>query len=377
MSKTILHISKFYYPTRGGIESISRQVVDSLKDEYDNVVICFSNDRCTYDDIVDGIRVVRVGVQFSLMSQSVSLGYYWKLKKMIRQYHPFAIHIHCPNPLVYPMVMQCAGRDMKIVLHWHSDILHKGLIYRIIQPAETVILKKADLIIATSENYKMHSVPLAKNLEKVKVLPNGINTSNFGLTISGKKSVERIRQKYNGKTIILFTGRHIHYKGLPVLIEAERFIKGECAILIAGAGPMTRQLKEQAKGRSRIEFIGRLSDEYLRYYTWAADIFAFPSNTKAEAFGVALAEAMYCKTVPVVFNIEGSGVNWVTLKDITGKEVPLNDIQAYASAIDELMSNPELREDMAMKAKERIIAHFTEKKISTILRAYYQSLVLK
>ena len=99
---------------------------------------------------------------------------------------------------------------MKIVLHWHSDILQKGLIYRIIQLAETNILKKADLIIATSENYKIHSVPLAKNQDRVKVLPNGINTSNFGLTINGKKRVERIRQKYKGKTIILFTGRHIH-----------------------------------------------------------------------------------------------------------------------------------------------------------------------
>lgn len=50
-------------------------------------------------------------------------------------------------------------------------------------------------------------------------------------------------------------------------------------------------------------------------------MFAFPSVTKNEAFGVALAEAMYCYTPAVTFTIEGSGVNWVNLNGITGIEV--------------------------------------------------------
>ena len=49
----------------------------------------------------------------------------------------------------------------------------------------------------------------------------------------------------------------------------------------------------------------------------------FPSITKNEAFGVVLAEAMYCYTPAITFTIEGSGVNWVNLHQVTGLEMEM------------------------------------------------------
>ena len=45
-------------------------------------------------------------------------------------------------------------------------------------------------------------------------------------------------------------------------------------------------------------------------------IFCFPSITRNEAFGIALAEAMYCGKPAVTFTIEGSGVNFVSLDGV-------------------------------------------------------------
>ena len=60
---------------------------------------------------------------------------------------------------------------------------------------------------------------------------------------------------------------------------------------------------------------------------------------KAEGFGLTLAEAMYCNAVPVTYTIEGSGVNWVSLHEVTGLEVPNRNVAEYAKAIDELLSD--------------------------------------
>jgi glycosyltransferase involved in cell wall biosynthesis len=111
----------------------------------------------------------------------------------------------------------------------------------------------------------------------------------------------------------------------------------------------------------RIKFIGRIPNEYLRCYYYASDIFAFTSCTKQEAFGIALAEAMYCGSVPVTFTIEGSGVNWVSVNGETGIEVPLGDVKAYAAAIDRLLSDNDLYMQYATAGKDRIARMFTSK----------------
>ena len=108
-----------------------------------------------------------------------------------------------------------------------------------------------------------------------------------------------------------------------------------------------------------MHFEGRLNDDELRFYHYAASVFAFPSITKNEAFGVALAEAMYYKTLVVTFTIVGSGVNWVNLNGVTGVEVPNGDILSYAAAIDRLLDDKKLASQYAEAAHQRVVEHFT------------------
>ena len=71
---------------------------------------------------------------------------------------------------------------------------------------------------------------------------------------------------------------------------------------------------------------------------------------------------MYCGSVPVTFTIEGSGVNWVSIKNETGLEVPLGDVKAYAAAVDKLLSDRDLYMQYATAGKERIIQMFTSER---------------
>lgn len=357
--KTILHISKYYYPDLGGIESVARFLAENLKD-FNNEVVCFATDKSKGIDYISGVPVHRINVQMNIMSQDISFGYDRQLKKIIASCNPDIVVLHCPNPFLYPIVLKHLTKDMKLVVLWHSDILAKGMLYKMIKPIETKLLDRADYIIATSEEYARYSSVINPYQNKVLVLQNTVNTSMFDLRKEDEKKISKIRKSYKGKKIVFFVGRHIKYKGIEKLIEAEQLVKSDCVFIIAGTGILSEELKRQAEGRERIHFVGRLSDDDLRCHLYASDLFAFPSVNKAEAFGVALAEAMYCGTVPVTFTIKGSGVNWVSLNGVTGEEVPLNDVTAYAKAIDRLLEDNALRTKYAASAHERVNTLFND-----------------
>ncbi len=370
--KTILHVSKYYYPDLGGIETVAMYLAEGMTD-YQNIVICFSTDKRYHEDMVHGIKVYRVPVNFSIMSQDVAFSYYQILKRLVKQYTPDFVHVHCPNPFVYPLVMGCINNNTKLILHWHSDILSKGLAYYMIKPFEYHILQRADIIISTSPNYIPCSIPLCKYQQKVKVAQNGLITSNFDLHPGDKERINAIRQSFSNKPIVFYAGRHVPYKGIDCLIKADAFVKSDCVILIAGKGPHDSYLHSLPHS-NRVHFLGRLSNDDLRRYSHAADVFAFPSVTKAEAFGIALAEAMYCRSVPVTFHLEGSGVNWVSIGGITGEELPLRDIKGMAAAIDKLIANDDLRKQYAEAAYQRIIDMFTTTKAVEAMQQIYATI---
>ena len=135
-----------------------------------------------------------------------------------------------------------------------------------------------------------------------------------------------------------------------------KYVKSDCVFVIAGKGPLTEELKAQCHS-SRVHFVGKLSDEELKIHHYAASVFAFPSITKNEAFGVALAEAMYCGTPAVTFTIPGSGVNWVSL-----------------NAIDTLLGDKELSRRFSENGKKRVKDNFTIPVMVEQMDKYYSEL---
>lgn len=356
--KKILHICKYYSPDEGGIETVAKYLAEGLVG-FQNAVVCFSTDGKNHMDNVNGIAVYRIAPAFKVFSQDVSFSYFFRLKKIIKAIVPDVINIHCPNPFVYPLVMTLCPKDCKIVMLWHADILAKGLMYRLIKPIESMALKRTDKIYATSPLYVHPSSPIYKYKDKVEILPNGIIEKNLKLRDGDNEKISEIKKRYGNRKLVLFVGRHIPYKGIDYLIKSEKYIKSDCRILIAGRGPQTNYLKSLVH-TDRIQFLGKISNDDLRCYYYAADVFGFASINKAEAFGVALIEAMYCYCVPVTFNIEGSGVNWVSLKGITGVEVELYDIKSYAKAIDNVLSDEILRKKYTICAHQRVVENFTD-----------------
>ena len=355
MLMRILHISKYYYPYVGGVENVCKYIADN-SEGHEVAVVCFNDGHLNNVGEVDGIKVYRVGAFVTIARQAISLTYFMVLRKVIKRFRPDIIHFHWANPFPAAILLPLIPKDVKLIIHWHMDIIKQRKIYRFIKPIEERLLKRADMVVVTSPQYRDGSVPLQPFKEKVRVVPNGIGTSSLKKPL--KAEIDAVKGKYGGKKIVFFVGRHILYKGLTYLIEAEKYIKSDCVFVIAGDGPLSKQLMASCQSE-RVFFVGRLSDELLTRYYYAASVFVFPSITKNEAFGMALAEAMYCYTPAVTFTISGSGVNWVNLNEVTGIEAPNGDVRAFAEAIDRLLVDENLAKRYGEAAHQRVAENFT------------------
>ncbi len=67
----------------------------------------------------------------------------------------------------------------------------------------------------------------------------------------------------------------------------------------------------------RVRFLGFVPDAELVAYYDACDVFCMPSTERAEQFGLVQLEAMHCGK-PVVATRLGTGVEYVTLDEVTG-----------------------------------------------------------
>ncbi len=364
----ILHIPNYYLPNFGGIEQVAYDIVSGLKDEYEQKVICFNTSSNTVKDIYDDIEIIRIGFKLKLASQAISLSYLFKLFLLIKKFDPDIIYLHLPNPLVSIYLLLSKIKDRKLIVHWHSDIIDQKILKKFYYPFQYLILKRASKVFATSPNYIESSEDLKPFLNKTDVIPNIVNTSKFVLSDENMKNIEKLKLKFGNKKVLFFLGRHVPYKGIEYIIKASDLLHENAVILIAGEGPLTDYLKRMANGKGNIVFLGRITNDELKEYLAISYLFLFPSVTKNEAFGIALAEALYCGVPAIGFNIEGSGVNWVNKDGYTGFMVENRNFVEFANKINYLLENEKLRNQMSENAKKWINDNFTKNKMISKLK---------
>lgn len=362
----LLHVTKRFPPYIGGIETNCKNIADGLVNDFEQLVVAFNDKNETVEEEINGYKVIRASVYKVVASQPLSHDYKKIMKRAIKEFNPDIIHFDYPNPyaahymLKYMKKYKCQA---KFQLYWHMDIVKQWYIEPLFKRQIKKLIKIADQIVVTSPNYLKDTsyLPDYVDSKAFEIIPSRIGDERMVITDEEKAKSKQIREKYAGKTIVFFFGRHVKYKGLTYLIESDKYLdQDKVQIIIAGKGPLTEELQEQAKEFKNIEFVGRLSDEDINSYLMACDIFAFPSITRNEAYGISLAEALYFGKPAVTFTIPGSGVNFVNLDGVTGLEAPNSDAKALAKNINKLMEDKELYKKFSANCKERANSYFVK-----------------
>lgn len=375
MKKRILHISKYYYPFIGGTEQTALDCVKGLGDIYEQKVICFNHESGDSDDEIGGIEIIRCGCFAKISSQSLSFSYPKRLKKVFENYRPDIVIFHYPNPFVAAWLLFYIPNNCKLVVYWHLDIVKQKILGKFFSGQNRRLLRRATKVIATSPNYIDGSPWLSSVKAKCSVIPSCINEKRLQQSGKSKKLAEQIRKNNKDKFICLAVGRHTEYKGFKYLIQASKLLDERFQIFITGNGELTKDLKKEAADDKKVHFLGIISDDELKAYLSAMDIYCFPSITKNEAFGLALAEGMYYEKPAVTFTIPGSGVNYVCLNGKNGIEVENRNIKQYAEAMIKLATDDKLRGIYGRAGKKRVMENFLYEQYIKRMRKMLEEIV--
>jgi glycosyltransferase involved in cell wall biosynthesis len=149
---------------------------------------------------------------------------------------------------------------------------------------------------------------------------------------------------------IVTVGRLTEQKRLPLILDALVALRRRGrrpALTIVGDGPERRAIAERAAAlgvAEQVRFAGGVEPARVPEAIGDADVFAF--TAVGVGFGLAAAEAL-ALGVPVVAMEGGGGVTDVVPRTGPGRVVPDGDVEALASALDELAGSPDARRGAA------------------------------
>lgn len=297
------------------------------------------------------------------------------------------------------LVKQLQG--VPLVLTTHSLEPHRpwkveqlGTAYHASSWIERTAYENADGVVAVSKSMKrdvheLYEVPH----DRIRVIHNGIDLRQYRPTPDGD-----VLRQYGidpNTPFLLFVGRITRQKGIIHLVNAIKYIHPGAQIVLCAGAPDTPEIgveMAQAVDRARADSPHHLvwiqemlpKEKVIALYTHAA-IFVCPSVY--EPFGIINLEAMACET-PVVASAVG-GIPEVVEHGETGLLVtpeaigptdvePTNPEQFsrdLARAVNVLLDDPELRDAMARKARERVEQHFSWSSIARQTLDFYEAVV--
>jgi len=207
------------------------------------------------------------------------------------------------------------------------------------------------------------------------VIPYGFDAGAFPWNDVAHARRAALERERSGRPIVFTVGRHVYYKGFDVLIRAMRNVEAE--LWIGGRGPLTGALHELARTTGvldRVRFAGFIPDSELVAYYDACAVFCMPSTARAEQFGLVQLEAMHCAK-PVVATRLGTGVEYVTLDEVTGLLVEPNDEAALARALNRLLGDSALSHRLGVAGRARVSQEFSVRQMVEKTTALYRRLV--
>ena len=368
----VLHLSKFFPPVSGGIETVVHELADGLSQRGVDVRVICANTRARteHDKSKLGYPVLRTASLGRLLSTSVAPG----MLAQVRRASPDVdlIHVHMPDPMA-ALALFIADPTCKIVVHWHSDVMRQRIGLKLYSPLQRWLLQRADAIVCTSPAYAAASPWLQAWRDKLVVIPIGVR----GLSPPSPDEEEAVRRRAGGRRVVFSLGRMTRYKGFDVLIDAAAMLRDDCVIIVGGDGDLLSSYRERVRQRGlsrQIQFVGHVRPEELGAYFSVADVFCLPSTTRAEAYGVVILEAMSLGKPVVATNIVGSGVPWVNQAGVTGLNVPINDAQALVRALNTILGDPGLARQMGASAKARFVAELNADSMVDNTLALYSKL---
>jgi len=210
--------------------------------------------------------------------------------------------IHTDVPQGFSCDVSAFISDVKkkpLIITYHCDLLPSTISRAYSFILMNYTLKRADKIVATTRTYAETSPLLKKFMNKVEIVPMGVDLKKFCIK-DREKTGKEIREKYEiqDERVLLFVGglnEPHRYKRVDLLLKTFKEISKkdpDVKLIIVGEGELRSEYESMCNEldiKDKVLFTG------------------YVSLTREEAFGIVLLEAAACGCVPVCFDIPGPG----------------------------------------------------------------------
>jgi len=182
---------------------------------------------------------------------------------------------------------------------------------------------------------------------------------------------EKLRTQHGAQkeaVIFLYVGRLLDWKGIRELMAATQLLDDKVATLwIVGDGELADEVKLAALQCKQINYLGRVSGEFLWRIYNAADVFVLPSHW--EPWGLVVNEAMAAGKPLIVSRTVGC-IDDLVFEHREGLIVEPKEVASLYNAMDFMLKNPEKRIMMASNASNLIAGWTLKNEANNMMTAW-------
>ncbi|WP_440067794.1 glycosyltransferase [Tenacibaculum discolor] len=287
-----------------------------------------------------------------------------QLKRIIKRIQPDIVHAHYASS--YGILGALCNFSPFILSVWGSDVFSfpkKSFLHKKILKYN---LKRADRVLSTS--YVMKDETKQYTGKEIEVTPFGVDIEKF--------SARKKETLFNEEDIVIGTIKALEkIYGIKYLIKAFSVICKKhkslpLKLLIVGEGSQERELKNQTKTlniEDNVVFTGKIPFEEVANYHNMLSISVYLSND--ESFGVAIIESSACEKPVIVSNV--GGLPEVVEDGITGIVVPKQNVDKTVEALEKLIFDKKLQEQMGKAGRERVKKMYNwEENVQHMIKIY-------
>jgi glycosyltransferase involved in cell wall biosynthesis len=356
-----------FSPALGGLELYCLNLCRHLKDRGHEVILW----------LAEGSRMADHPIAKAFQAELFPEPFYfdpaflWKAHKKLKQYPVSVMHLHRSRDLAATCWL--SGVPRVLTLQIESTLRKRDMFHQF-------VYSRVDRVLTITERMRgfvLQALPTPA--ERVFTLHYGIEQQDSHKTISRGE----LQNKYDlpqGALVIGIVGRLEPPKGQDVLLQAFTKIYSDHSnvyLMITGEAPPERlgydlQLKTLAGKLNiadRVRFTGFVNDTASIYGLLDIAVMA----SKEETFGLVLLEAMTAG-VPLIATQAG-GVPEIITDGVNGLLVPPGDVQLLADALERLIQDELLRQELSKQGRKIVAEKFSLERHLVSLEDHYRAVV--
>ena len=341
-------VCPYSWDVPGGVQTHSRDLTHALQSRGHQVSVLAPGDEETEDDfVVSAGRAIPVRYNGSVARLAFGPFSGQRVRKWIDEGNFDVVHVHEPAAPSISLVT-CLVSEGALVGTFHTSnarsrmmAVSAGFLKVALEKLSARITVSAPAHVTLGDHSELFGASTV-------TIPNGVDVSEYA-------DAEPMTIEPADAQVVVFLGRIDEpRKGFQVLAPALATIAGQCPkarFFIAGPGDADHAAKLIPKSaRSRVHFLGRISEAEKASLMARADVFVAP-NTGGESFGIILLEAMAAEAAVVASDLEAFSL--VLGTDPVGKMFANENSADLAQAVIDVLRDEVMRQDFVTRGKDQ------------------------